>query len=59
MCMAFLLAFQIYILIAAHSTDYVENARNNFNNLWTNYTLNSEQIIDVEKKVFNIKNNSH
>ena len=57
--MAFLLAFQIYILIAAHSTDYVENARNNFNNLWTNYTLNSEQIIDVEKKVFNIKNNSH
>lgn len=53
MCMVFLLAFQIYIIVAAHSTDYVENARNNFNNLWSNYTLNVEQIIDTEKKVEN------
>ncbi|XP_046811215.1 protein late bloomer [Lucilia cuprina] len=50
MCMVFLLAFQIYIIVAAHSTDYVENARNNFNNLWSNYTLNAEQIIETEKK---------
>ncbi|KAM7342767.1 tetraspanin 42En [Cochliomyia hominivorax] len=60
MCMVFLLAFQIYIIVAAHSTDYVENARNNFNNLWSNYTLNSEQIIDMEKKYHCCgKNSSH
>ncbi|XP_005179695.2 protein late bloomer [Musca domestica] len=48
MCVGFLLAFQLYIIVAAHSTDYVLNARNDFNNLWSNYTLNEDRISSIE-----------
>ncbi|XP_075166520.1 tetraspanin 42En isoform X1 [Haematobia irritans] len=48
MCIGFLLVFQIYIIVAAHSTDYVANARNDFDNLWSNYTLNEDRISGIE-----------
>lgn len=51
MCIGFLLAFQIYIIVAAHSTDYILNARNDLDNLWANYTLNEDRISSIEISV--------
>lgn len=51
MCIGFLLVFQIYIIVAAHSTDYILNARNDLDNLWANYTLNEDRISSIEISV--------
>uniref|UniRef100_A0A1I8Q9D2 Uncharacterized protein n=1 Tax=Stomoxys calcitrans TaxID=35570 RepID=A0A1I8Q9D2_STOCA len=48
MCIGFLVAFQVYIIVAAHSTDYAANARNDFDKLWSNYTMNMDRISGIE-----------
>ncbi|ALC41258.1 Tsp42En, partial [Drosophila busckii] len=49
-CLLILLALQIYILVAAHATDYVERARADFLQLWSDQRRNSERIAFLEQK---------
>ncbi|XP_034476381.1 protein late bloomer [Drosophila innubila] len=49
-CMLLLISLQIYIIAAAHSTDYVQRARTDFLALWTDQQKNIERIADLEQK---------
>ncbi|XP_037715208.1 protein late bloomer [Drosophila subpulchrella] len=49
-CLLILLCLQIYIIAAAHSTDYVERSRRDFLALWADQKANGERISLIEQK---------
>ncbi|XP_062129870.1 protein late bloomer [Drosophila sulfurigaster albostrigata] len=49
-CMLLLIGLQIYIIAAAHSTDYVQRARTDFLALWTDQRRSIERIAYLEHK---------
>ncbi|XP_043655171.1 protein late bloomer isoform X2 [Drosophila teissieri] len=49
-CLLILLCLQIYIIAAAHSTDYVERSRKDFLVIWADQRANVERISLVEQK---------
>ncbi|XP_030387911.1 protein late bloomer [Scaptodrosophila lebanonensis] len=49
-CLAILLSLQIYIIAAAHSTDYVQRARSDYLALWADRRHNSERLAYIEQR---------
>ncbi|XP_017077645.2 protein late bloomer [Drosophila eugracilis] len=49
-CLLILLCLQIYIIAAAHSTDYVERSKKDFLALWADPKANAERISIIEQK---------
>ncbi|EDV35875.1 uncharacterized protein Dana_GF12691 [Drosophila ananassae] len=49
-CLLILLCLQIYIIAAAHSTDYVERSKRDFLGLWADQKANAERISFIEQK---------
>lgn len=49
-CMLLLISLQIYIIAAAHSTDYVQRARTDFLSLWADQGHNIKRIAYLEQK---------
>uniref|UniRef100_A0A1B0FIP9 Tetraspanin n=1 Tax=Glossina morsitans morsitans TaxID=37546 RepID=A0A1B0FIP9_GLOMM len=58
LCVVFLLTFQIYILVVAHTTDYKRNATDDLIKLWQNYPVNVERIAEVEQNYYCCGKNS-
>ncbi|KAH8267149.1 hypothetical protein KR018_012427 [Drosophila ironensis] len=50
MCLLILLCLQIYIIAAAHSTDYVERSKRDFLALWSDQRAHAERIALIEQK---------
>ncbi|EDW05000.1 GH10364 [Drosophila grimshawi] len=50
-CILILIGLQVYIIVAAHVTDYVERARDDFVALWEYQRRNTERIAILEQKV--------
>jgi len=50
-CLLILLCLQIYIIAAAHSTDYVERSKRDFLAIWADQKANVERISLIEQKV--------
>lgn len=50
-CLLILLCLQIYIIAAAHSTDYVERSKKDFLATWADQRTNVERISLLEQKV--------
>ncbi|EDW74154.1 uncharacterized protein Dwil_GK21785 [Drosophila willistoni] len=49
-CLLILLCLQVYIIVAAHSTNYVDRARNDFLALWSDPRRSSERLSYIEQK---------
>ncbi|XP_034654368.1 protein late bloomer [Drosophila subobscura] len=49
-CLLILLCLQIYIIAAAHSTNYVERSRSEFLALWSDPKGNAERLSLIEQK---------
>ncbi|XP_017050171.1 protein late bloomer [Drosophila ficusphila] len=49
-CLLILLCLQIYIIAAAHSTDYVERSKRDFLAIWADPKANEERISLIEQK---------
>ncbi|KAH8236967.1 hypothetical protein KR038_001145 [Drosophila bunnanda] len=49
-CLLILLCLQIYIIAAAHSTDYVERSKSDFLAIWADQKANVQRISLIEQK---------
>ncbi|XP_017868226.1 PREDICTED: protein late bloomer [Drosophila arizonae] len=49
-CMLILIGLQVYIIVAAHVTDYVERSRTDFMALWADQRRSKERIAFIEQK---------
>ncbi|XP_036343863.1 protein late bloomer-like [Rhagoletis pomonella] len=49
-CMLILVTFQIYLIVVAGVTDYVQNTTDHFDMLWSNVTVNAAEIAQIEQQ---------